>query len=85
MNLEESNYKEEIYKRLSFKYKYDNASSIPTKLSVSDVKKQFILDEKENTEELFKKLELRKPMFMEEKRKYLLQREVLLYIYLCNI
>ncbi len=33
-----SNYKEEIYKRLSFKYKYDNASSIPTKLSVSDVK-----------------------------------------------
>lgn len=50
-----SNYKEEIYKRLSFKYKYDNASSIPTKLSVSDVKKQFILDEKENTEELFKK------------------------------
>ncbi len=54
MSLEESNYKEEIYKRLSFKYKYDNASSIPTKLSVSDVKKQFILDEKENTEELFK-------------------------------
>ncbi|WP_409069289.1 helicase-exonuclease AddAB subunit AddA [Clostridium sp. FAM 1755] len=69
MNLEESNYKEEIYKRLSFKYKYDNASNIPTKLSVSDVKKQFILDEKENTEELFKKVELRKPMFMEEKKK----------------
>ncbi|NFN86216.1 helicase-exonuclease AddAB subunit AddA [Clostridium sporogenes] len=69
MNLKESNYKEEIYKRLSFKYKYDNASNIPTKLSVSDVKKQFILDEKENTEELFKKVELRKPMFMEEKKK----------------
>ncbi|EJP6473851.1 helicase-exonuclease AddAB subunit AddA [Clostridium botulinum] len=69
MNLEESNYKEEIYKRLSFKYKYDNASNIPTKLSVSDVKKQFVLDEKENTEELFKKVELRKPMFMEEKKK----------------
>ncbi|MGJ0909115.1 helicase-exonuclease AddAB subunit AddA [Clostridium botulinum] len=69
MDLEESNYKEEIYKRLSFKYKYDNASNIPTKLSVSDVKKQFILDNEENTEELFKKVELRKPMFMEEKKK----------------
>ncbi len=69
MNLEESNYKEEIYKRLSFNYKYDSASSIPTKLSVSDVKKQFILDDEENTEELFKKVELRKPMFMEEKKK----------------
>ena len=69
MNLEESNYKEEIYKRLSFNYKYDSASSIPTKLSVSDVQKQFILDDEENTEELFKKVELRKPMFMEEKKK----------------
>ncbi len=85
MKLDESNYKEEIYKRLSFKYKYDNASNIPTKLSVSDVKKQFILDDEENTEELFKKVDLRKPMFMEEKRKYLLQREELLYIYSCNI
>ncbi len=33
------------------------------------MKKQFILDEKENTEELFKKVELRKPMFMGEKKK----------------
>ncbi|MDU5119381.1 MAG: helicase-exonuclease AddAB subunit AddA, partial [Clostridium botulinum] len=69
MKLEESSYKEEIYKRLSFNYKYDSASNIPTKLSVSDVKKQFILDDEENTEELFKKVELRKPMFMEEKKK----------------
>ncbi len=69
MKLEESNYKEEIYIRLSFKYKYDNASNIPAKLSVSDVKKEFILDDKENTEELFKKVELRKPTFMEEKKK----------------
>ena len=33
------------------------------------MKKQFILDDEENTEELFKKVELRKPMFMEEKKK----------------
>ncbi|WP_251861252.1 helicase-exonuclease AddAB subunit AddA [Clostridium sp. Marseille-Q2269] len=69
LELEESNYKEEIYRRLSFNYKYDSASNIPTKLSVSDVKKQFIVDEEDNTEELFKKVELRTPMFMEGKKK----------------
>ncbi|EJO5348335.1 helicase-exonuclease AddAB subunit AddA [Clostridium botulinum] len=69
MDLEESDYKEEIYKRLSFKYRYDSASTIPTKLSVSDVKKQFIMDDEENTEQVFKKVELRKPTFMEEKKK----------------
>ena len=67
----ESICKEEVEKRLNWKYKYIKASEIPAKLSVSEIKSKFELLDKENADDLIEEnIFLRKPQFLEEFKKF---------------
>lgn len=73
-SLGESSYKTEIYRRLGWEYRYIESSKIPAKLSVSEIKRRFyeeILDENSALIEQNKEaVSLRKPVFMEKKKKF---------------
>jgi len=58
-------YKEEIYKRLSFKYPYEKAIGIPTKLSVSEIKNN-VAEHKEGSRATVVQDEPRTPVFIKE-------------------
>ncbi|PHV71570.1 helicase-exonuclease AddAB subunit AddA [Sporanaerobium hydrogeniformans] len=61
-------YKEEIYRRLNFKYTYEQAVTLPTKVSVSDLKKESLVEVKEGVKELDRiEEEKRVPSFIKEK------------------
>ncbi|WP_050608085.1 helicase-exonuclease AddAB subunit AddA [Clostridium niameyense] len=66
MASEESNYKDEIDKRLSYKYKFKELSKIPTKVSVSEIKRRFSIVSNEEAMSIYKKVELKKPLFLKE-------------------
>lgn len=65
----ESNFKEEIERRLSWRYLYKEASKIPAKLSVTELKRignELFSDE--YTTNMFASKLLRKPLFLEDKK-----------------
>lgn len=74
LTTDESPYKKEIRERLGWKYRYIESSKIPAKISVSEIKRRFyeeMLDENAVLlNESQKEVDLRKPVFMEEKRKF---------------
>lgn len=71
--LGESCLKEEVYRRLGWKYTYIESSKIPAKISVSEIKRRLydeMLDENSVLmEEVHQSVALRKPAFMEKKKK----------------
>lgn len=56
----------EIDKRLTYKYPYEEINMIPASISVSEVKRRVL--EEENSENIFYKPELKKPRFLEGKK-----------------
>ncbi|WP_176760116.1 helicase-exonuclease AddAB subunit AddA [Clostridium cochlearium] len=64
-------YKDEVNRRLNWKYKYIKASEIPAKLSVSEIKSRFEILDTENSEALIEEnIFLRKPQFLEKFKKF---------------
>jgi ATP-dependent helicase/nuclease subunit A len=59
---------EEVDKRLNWKYKYEEASRIPAKFSVSELKRRFNLINREDSVEFIEPVNLKKPLFLKEKR-----------------
>ncbi len=67
-NNRKGKYKNEIYKRLDWKYKYEEASKIPVKFSVSELKRRFKLIDREDSVEFIEPVHLKKPVFLEKKK-----------------
>src|SRR3712207_2580638 len=65
-----SDYKDLINSRLDWKYKYIEASNIPAKFSVSELKRRFQILDRENSENLVEKIYLKKPLFLQEVKKF---------------
>lgn len=65
-----SKFKAEIEKRLQFEYPYKEASVIPAKFSVSEIKRRFSPLDEENSEDMFKSFILKKPLFLEKVKKF---------------
>lgn len=63
---EEKKLKEEIFRRLEWKYPYSAAVSIPVKISVTELKRRFSEIDPESAD-IFDRYPVRKPRFMEEK------------------
>lgn len=62
-------YKNEVEKRLNWEYKFKKAGSIPTNMSVSELKKSAILEEEQSdANNLIKEQPLRKPKFLQERK-----------------
>ncbi|WP_142415198.1 helicase-exonuclease AddAB subunit AddA [Hathewaya massiliensis] len=64
---ESDGYYEFVDKRLSYEYPYMNASTLPTVVTVSELKRRFNLMEEENTHSLISTSLKKKPKFMEGK------------------
>lgn len=63
-----SNYKDEILRRLNFKYKYEKSSGLPAKLSVTEIKRIRNLEMMdEDSTPMFSAVSLKTPVFLEEK------------------
>lgn len=66
---EEGVYTQEIYRRLSFEYKYKYSSKLPANISVSELKRQSLKEEYDGEYvSLLKPETLKKPEFLQEKR-----------------
>lgn len=63
-------YKEEIERRLNWNYKYIHSCNIPAKFSVSELKKRFSETEDENSEKIVGELLQKKPIFLQEYKKF---------------
>ncbi|MEY8000285.1 helicase-exonuclease AddAB subunit AddA [Clostridium sp. Mt-5] len=68
LNCSERRYENEVHKRLGWKYKYGEASKIPAKFSVSELKRRFKLIDRENSVEFIEPVYLKKPLFLKEKK-----------------
>ncbi|AND84092.1 helicase-exonuclease AddAB subunit AddA [Clostridium tyrobutyricum] len=62
----EDEYFQEINRRLNWKYKYEEASKIPAKFSVSELKRRFALIDMEDSSHLVEDVNLKKPNFIKE-------------------
>ncbi|CAB1251134.1 helicase-exonuclease AddAB subunit AddA [Clostridium sp. WLY-B-L2] len=58
----------EVNKRLNWKYKYEKASEIPAKFSVSELKRRFNLIDREDSVEFIEPVYLKKPLFLKGSR-----------------
>lgn len=65
---EKSKYNEEISRRLNWKYKYVEASNIPAKFSVSELKRKFTLIDINESREMISSTLLKKPAFIQKNR-----------------
>jgi ATP-dependent helicase/nuclease subunit A len=65
LNLDISSYNEEIHRRFSWKYKYEVASTIPSKFSVSELKRKFSLVDEEESKMIVSSRVLKKPLFLQ--------------------
>ncbi|MPM72157.1 ATP-dependent helicase/nuclease subunit A [bioreactor metagenome] len=65
-----SKFKAEIERRLQFLYPYKEASIIPAKFSVSEIKRRFSPLDEENSQDMFKSVILKKPLFLEKIKKF---------------
>lgn len=68
LNEDKSEYYKEINRRLNWKYKYDEATRIPGKFSVSELKRRFKLIDMEESANFIEKVNLKKPNFIKEKK-----------------
>lgn len=69
LTTDKSEYNEEINRRLNWKYKYIEASNIPAKFSVSELKRRFALIDREQSKEMISSVSLKKPLFIQNNRK----------------
>ncbi|SMC21303.1 DNA helicase/exodeoxyribonuclease V, subunit A [Clostridium acidisoli DSM 12555] len=60
-------YYDEINRRLSFNYKYENSKTLPSSISVTELKRQYNTEE-EYSRNLFSPALKKRPSFMEEKK-----------------
>ena len=75
----------EIARRLGYEYKYLDSTTIKSNISVSDLKKAgYEPSDEYRGESLFREKPVLKPRFLQEKKDYLLQKEVLQCILLCK-
>jgi len=58
----------EIERRLSWKYKYDNFTNIPSKISVTEIKRFFNINNEGEDSPTFKQASIKKPAFLQEKK-----------------
>lgn len=65
---ENSKYNEEIGRRLNWKYRYIEASNIPVKFSVSELKRKFALIDVNESREMISSVVLKKPLFIQKTR-----------------
>lgn len=61
-------YKNEVYRRLNWTYKYEQSSKIAAKFSVSELKRRFKLIDTENGIEFMEPIYLKKPAFLRESK-----------------
>lgn len=65
---DKSKYNEEISRRLDWQYKYAEASNIPAKFSVSELKRKFALIDTDESREMRPPVALKKPLFIQKNR-----------------
>ncbi|WP_242866874.1 helicase-exonuclease AddAB subunit AddA [Clostridium coskatii] len=61
-------YMDKVHRRLNWKYKYEEACKIPAKFSVSELKRRFDLNDIEDSANLVELVQLKKPLFLREKK-----------------
>jgi ATP-dependent helicase/nuclease subunit A len=85
----ESKYKAEIDRRLSWNYRLFMASSIPAKISVTELKNKFYKEVLEDDEQIQgsikQKIMLRKPQFLLEEKKTAAQKGTLMHLVMQHI
>lgn len=85
----ESKYKAEIDRRLSWNYRLFIASSIPAKISVTELKNKFYKEVLEDNEQIQgsikQKIILRKPQFLLEEKKTAAQKGTLMHLVMQHI
>ena len=82
----ESKYKDELEKRLNWKYKYIESCSIPAKFSVSELKRRFSPVDNENSQPIISASLLKKPLFLEnEKRFTSAERGILMHLVMQHV
>ena len=59
---------EEIDRRLSWKYKYNSFTNIPSKLSVTEIKRFFRINNEGEDSPAFTQANIKKPIFLQEKK-----------------
>ncbi len=59
---------EEIDRRLSWKYKYNSFTNIPSKLSVTEIKRFFSINNEGEDSPAFTQANMKKPIFLQEKK-----------------
>ena len=63
-----SKYNDEINRRLNWEYNYIDASNIPAKFSVSELKRKFALIDRDESRDIVSSVVLKKPLFMQKNR-----------------
>lgn len=59
---------DEINRRLDWKYKYQSFANIPTKISVTEIKRFFSINEEGDEPPIKKRASIKKPLFLQEKK-----------------
>lgn len=59
---------EEISRRLNWKYKYDSFTNIPSKISVTEIKRYFSINNEGEDYPTIEKTSIKKPSFLQEKK-----------------
>jgi ATP-dependent helicase/nuclease subunit A len=60
--------RDEIYQKLNWKYKYNNFTNIPSKLSVTEIKRFFNINNEGEDSSTIKQASIKKPAFLQEKK-----------------
>ena len=63
-----SKFSKEVYRRLNWKYKYEGAQNISAKMSVSELKRKFLLVQDDDSKLLFDNISLNTPRFLQKTR-----------------
>ena len=60
--------REELVRRLDWKYKYQNFANIPSKISVTEIKRFFNINNEGEDAPIYKVSSIKKPLFLQEKK-----------------
>jgi ATP-dependent helicase/nuclease subunit A len=63
-----NDYYREIDRRLSWKYKYENLKNIPSKISVTELKRYFNINNEVEDSFIIKKSSMKKPTFLQQRK-----------------
>ncbi|QNU68566.1 helicase-exonuclease AddAB subunit AddA [Ruminiclostridium herbifermentans] len=67
-NTSEIRCREELVRRLDWKYKYKNFASIPSKISVTEIKRFFNINNEGEDAPINREVGIKKPLFLQEKK-----------------